>query len=121
MFDTTFMTFGDKVYRVNENNTSFSRKRLTMVDEQGNEWYRYDTPRWEYSIDEIVYCGKVVVTSLGETSDQLEMRTQMHFKYPNGEIYWEYEDDLKEAMDFFSTLEEAHQRIAQMKECRAYK
>lgn len=116
MIDFESLKFGDKVYVAKEENHSFRVKKIRMVDAEGIEWYRYDKPRWTFSIEEIVYCGKVTFIEEGEVRFDEDRETQYHFKYPNGQIHYEYNNeydiDLKE---WFHTREEAEARIEELK------
>jgi phosphoribulokinase len=110
------LTFGDIVYKVIEKNHVMKQKRLTMTDANGDEWHRYDRDRFEYSIEEIEYVGKVRHHEEGEVRFNEEYLTEFHFKYPNGQIYFEHEHYLK---DWFTTREVAEENIELLKAYRA--
>lgn len=114
------MNFGDVVYAVKETNNAFSKKRITMIDENGIEWYRYDREHWEYSITEIVYCGRVEFQEFGEVWFGEDRQTEFHFKYPDGQIFIEYLKDICEFEQWFHTREDAEAYIKERKEDRAY-
>jgi hypothetical protein len=113
----TKLKFGDVIYIVKETNNAFIKKKLTMIDENGIEWYRYDRDNWEYSIEEIVYVGSVELIVKGEVDDT-RRGNEMHFKYPNGDIYYEYEKEAENIEDWFSTREEAETYIEELKKLR---
>jgi hypothetical protein len=111
------LTFGDIVYKVVEKNNMMSQKRLVMTDVDGAEWYRYDIDRFEYSIEEIEYVGKVTHHEEGEVRYDEDRYTEFHFKHPGGEIYdYDNEHYLK---DWFTTREDAEAEIARLKELRS--
>lgn len=49
--------FGTKLYQVEEINKRFSAKKLEMVDDDGNRWYRYEEPPVQFNINEYKYVG----------------------------------------------------------------
>lgn len=105
------MKFGDKVYLIKETNNAFRKNRITFTDADGNEWHRYDLPNWEYSIEEIVYCGKSTYIEDGEVRFDEDNMTKLHFKYPDGQIYFEYEEDVADYNNWFTTKHEAEEYI----------
>lgn len=107
------LKFGDDVFVVHIKNNAFAKKRITMTDEHGIEWSRYDRDHWEYSIEQIQYCGKVSFVEEGEVRFNEERETEYHFSYPNGQIHPSYQyDDMD---DWFCTREEAEQHIEELK------
>ena len=107
------LKFGADVYIVKIKNNAFAKKRITMTDENGIEWSRYDRDHWEYSIEQIQYCGKVTFIEEGEVRFNEELETEYHFRYPNGQIHPSYQyDDMD---DWFCTLAEAEQYIEELK------
>jgi hypothetical protein len=62
---------GDLVYTVESvyHWINGHRQRLTMIDDEGNEWHRYDKPGIEYHVDTWAVKGKVVTTFEGELPD----------------------------------------------------
>lgn len=108
------LKFGDNVYVVHIKNNAFAKKRITMADENGIEWYRYDRDHWEYSIEQIQYCGKLTFIEEGEVRFNEELENEYHFRYPSGQIHQSYQyDDID---DWFYTQEEAEQHIKELKE-----
>ncbi len=120
MIDFKALTFGDKIFIAKEKNHVFSQQRLTMIDAEGTEWYRYDRDRFSYEIVEITYCGKVTFLHEGEVRlDEDRAATQYHFRYPDGQIYYEYDNEYDlELIEWFHTREEAETRIAELKAMR---
>lgn len=107
MIDISKFKFGDIVYEVNEHNNSFSKKKLKMIDAEGNEWFRYDRPQYEYPIHELVYCGKVIMVVSGDVYKDNIYETQYHFRCNNNEITYEYEGVIPKIDYWFATKEEA--------------
>jgi hypothetical protein len=112
------LKFGDKVYVVKEDNHVFAQKRITMIDTDGIEWYRYDRDRFTYEIEEITYCGKVTFIARGDVRFDEDKQTEYHFKHSDGQIYPEYDEtdifDIDRKKWFYSR-EEAEARIEQLK------
>lgn len=115
MIDPNGMQLGDAVCVVNEKNNWFRREKIKFVDENGIEWYRYDRDHYEWSISELVYCGKVTVIEEGEVDKDHDRQDQMHFKYPDGVICYEYTRSIHENENWFHTREEAATYIEQQK------
>lgn len=92
MIDFKALTFGDKIFIAKEENHVFAQKRITMVDADGIEWYRYDRDRFTYEIETITYCGKVTFIEEGEIRFDEDRGTEYHFKHADGQIYLEYDD-----------------------------
>lgn len=106
MIDANKLNLGDVVYIVNERNNAFTKKKLKTVV-KGVEWFRYDRDHWEYTVAKIVYCGHVTVINTGEVDPDHDRQNQMHFKYEDGNIYYEYEKDVNALEDWFHTRQEA--------------
>jgi hypothetical protein len=120
MIDFKNLKFGDKIYIAKEANHVFAQNRITMKDANGIEWYRYDRDRFTYEIEEIEYCGKVTFVEEGEVRFDEDRDTQYHFKYSDGQIY--YENDYPANFDtkeWFHTREEAEAKIEELKLIRS--
>ena len=118
MLDIEILKFGDTVFVVNEINNAFSKKKLKKVI-KGVEWFRYDRDHWEYSISEIVYCGRVTYIEEGEVRFDEVRQEELHFKYSDGQIYSEYLELIPEFEEWFHTREEAEKYIEELKVKRA--
>ncbi len=57
---------GDKFYEVVEDPNAFSRKKISMTDDNGIEWYRYDKPIRSYRIQAWTIVGIVTPVVEGE-------------------------------------------------------
>jgi hypothetical protein len=62
------INIGDLIYTVEEiyNWANGSQKRLTMIDDEGNQWHRYDKPSVEYYVATWVVKGKITQLFEGE-------------------------------------------------------
>lgn len=120
MIDFKSLKFGDKVYIAKESNHMMHQNRITMRDANGIEWYRYDRDRFTYEIEEVTYCGKVTFIEEGEIRSYEDRETEYHFKYPDGQIYFEHEyDNNYDTKDWFHTHKEAETRIEELKAFRS--
>lgn len=115
MIDISKFRFGDIIYQVAEESTSFYKKRIYMTDAEGNEWFRYDRPDYIYSIDELVYCGKVIHVVSGDVDKDNIYETEYHYRYEDGKIHYEYDSEIPKIHYWFATREEAEAYIAQEK------
>jgi hypothetical protein len=112
MIDFKTLNFGDRIYVVDEQNNAFIKKKIHMTDESGNTWFRYDRDHWEYSISEIVYCGKVTYVEEGKVRFSEDRLIEYHFLHPDGQIYYENEPGYNDDFDnWFTTREEAEKYI----------
>jgi len=50
---------GNTVYKLELNNNLMRRKKLSMVDSEGNEWSRYDRPMWTFTVTAMKICGSI--------------------------------------------------------------
>jgi hypothetical protein len=106
------LNFGDKIYVVDEKNNAFTKKKIQMIDNSGNKWFRYDRDNWEYSIEEREYCGKVTFVEEGEVRFDEDRLTEYHFRHPSGQIHGETDPSWPEDFnDWFTTREEAEKYI----------
>lgn len=53
------LKIGNVVYQLDINNNVARRKKLVMIDSEGNEWYRYDKELWTYTVIPMKICGSV--------------------------------------------------------------
>jgi hypothetical protein len=118
MIDPENLSFGDVVYAVKETNNAFRKKKIKMIDADGVEWSRYDREQWEYSVDELVYCGRVTFEVTGEVPVSEGHEEEMYFKYPDGSIYSEYYESIAECDRWFPSREQADSCIEELKESR---
>jgi hypothetical protein len=66
---------GDVIYTVEEvyNWASGKQKRFTMIDDEGNEWHRYDKPSVEYYVVTWLVKGKITNKFEGDLPDKEEI------------------------------------------------
>lgn len=117
MIDYKSLNLGDVVYIVTERNNGFKKKKITTVVD-GVEWFRYDLDHWEYTVAEIVYCGRVIIIIKGNVELDHDCQNQMHFKYSDGNIYYEYEKDIGDLAEWFHTRAEAETYAVEMRELK---
>lgn len=53
------LRIGNTVYKLDLNNNVYRRKKLSMVDSEGNEWYRYDQELWTFEVTPMSICGVI--------------------------------------------------------------
>lgn len=111
---------GDKFYKIQEKLNTFSRKKVTMTDADGVEWYRYDKPIRSYSIDEHTIVGIVrpVVEGVVGGDDDPHSRGEFTFIHcvsdAHGETVYDAErlnEYLDAAAYFFYTQDQAELHI----------
>lgn len=107
---------GDKFYLVCEQINSFSRKKISMTDEYGIEWYRYDNPIRSYAIEEWDIVGRVVPQIEGELveCDWSTPETVLHCKSAsNTDALTETDlsSFINAAQYYFTTKQSAQDRI----------
>ena len=94
------LMLGDTVYQLHVNNHAWDKKRLEMIDADGNTWFRYDRPDYTYTITENTVIGRVVHVSewLGEPREPAQETTY----FLDDDSEW-YESDINRT-DSMSTL-----------------
>ena len=60
---------GDIVYHLETINNMLRKQRISMVDADGTEWYRYDRDDRTYEIHKYTHCGTVKYTTVGDIGD----------------------------------------------------
>jgi hypothetical protein len=107
------LEIGTKIYEVSEVCNAFSKQRLTMLDDEGNEWYRYDKPNFEYQVKEWTVIGSIKylvrgkLVSYEEDVEDGEIVYQLNDENGKEAVYSKYDTE-----DFFLNLEQA-KRIAE--------
>ncbi len=79
MIEVSTIRLNDVVYKVNEHNQFFNRKKVKMTDENGVEWYRYDRPILSYTVDEYQLEGIVSVAVIGKVKHPGSYEDEYHF------------------------------------------
>ena len=72
------MNIGDNLYCITKVINALSRNKIIMVDAQGVEWYRYDKPISEFSLETHTVVGRTIVTVEG-TIDENDMVENSYF------------------------------------------
>ena len=80
------MNIGDNLYYIAKVINALSRNKIVMVDEAGVEWYRYDKPINEFSLETHTIVGKVTVIVEG-TTDENDMVENSYFTDKGVTIY----------------------------------
>jgi len=121
------LNVGDKIYIVERKNNVLSRKKEQKVID-GEVWYRYDKPNFEYTIDEATIVGKLIPTVEGKWPANedgiMEQSIRYHYVLDDrdfgetlyeDEIYMD-EDSALYHPNIFITRERAEEYIELMKE-----
>ena len=106
------LSFGDTLYSVRTKHNVVNRNKVTMTDDSGIEWHRYDKPRVVYYIEKIVYTGKVIFVKEGEVGFDQDRLNEYYFKFEDGQIHLDYEYADETLDTWFTTEQEAEQYIA---------
>lgn len=113
------LELGTKIYYVEDNHV-FSRKKIYMTDENGVEWYRYDTPLRTQRLIEYEVVGRVLRDIEGQVSDPEDL-TDVYYLNDgptvipadiNESDHWSgYFLDKEEALAWIESRREEAQRI----------
>lgn len=114
---------GDKFWRVNKvfNGLTGSRNKLTMLDADGNEWYRYDKDEVDFDIREVEIVGTFNAVIEGhsiwyeeEYLDKYAVRIDQHYEECcEDELDGEHEGHY---VSYWKTKEEAEEYIKVQRE-----
>jgi hypothetical protein len=114
---------GDKFWRVNKifNRLTGRQNKLTMLDADGNEWYRYDKDTVEFDLRQVEVVGKYTAIVEGhnmwyedEYCDRYAMKIGDHY-----DEVWEDELDGEHQghyVAYFQTKEDAEEYIKEQSE-----
>lgn len=114
---------GDKFWRVNKifNRLTGRQNKLTMLDADGNEWYRYDKDTVEFDLRQVEIVGKYNAIVEGhnmwyedEYCDRYAMKIGDHY-----DEVWEDELDGEHQghyVAYFQTKEDAEEYIKEQSE-----
>ena len=72
---------GDVLYKVRENNNIFERKRITMKDDDGLIWHRYDMPIRSFEIERYKVIGIIKFNIEGTV-----ISCSDNYEFKNGDI-----------------------------------
>lgn len=120
MIDFDSLQIKDEIYVVDRQINVVSRKRFTMVDENGVEWHRYDKSKISYSIAKAQLLGKASRVISGQFPEEyMEFLDvcRWYFKGEDGKEYsvFDYETAVEEQLamfpKYFYTEQEAEQFV----------
>jgi hypothetical protein len=100
------MNVGDKIYFVCHTSNFFNRNKLSMTDEAGNTWYRYDRPARIFELQTHVVIGKILVIVEG-TIDEHDMLENSYYT-DHGVVVYQSDIDCDSLPSWFT---DEHQAI----------
>ena len=131
MLNKEDLTVRQIVYRLTMRTNAFKRNnnKHTMTDAVGNEWYRYDLPKWTFKVEPMVIVGYVKHVVRGELPDYAETEDDFYLKYVfggepeiGGETLFYEESTLLGGIDnteeFFLSVEDAEAKGRHISEKR---
>lgn len=78
---------GDIFYVPKVTCNALSKRKITMTDSEGIEWYRYDKSNWTGEVQKVTLVGVETVTIEGKVSEWTqEPSVTLYFEFPNGTI-----------------------------------
>jgi hypothetical protein len=80
------MNIGDNLYCISKVINALSRNKIVMIDEAGIEWYRYDKPINEFSLETHAIVGRTIVSVEG-TIDENDMIENSYFTDKGVTVY----------------------------------
>lgn len=106
---------GKMLYRLQIENNMHSRRKVTMIDADGNEWHRYDKNLWTHTICPMNICGLIKQVTKGIVDEAHIEQDSYHLKQVNDKkdsisVYYSSElvdDDPSSWTQFFSHYEDA--------------
>lgn len=107
---------GRLVYKLTIDNNIHRRNKLSMVDSEGNEWYRYDQELWTFKVTPMNICGIIkqvvrgVVVSDNISEDEYHLRT-VNSTEDDIDFFVESQltdDDPRQWTQFFPWIEDAN-------------
>ena len=101
------LVIGNIVYHLVVNNNAIRRDKITMVDDAGVEWFRYDKPIWSYRVIPMKICGTVKHLVRGVVLHDSGLDTEYHMCHvpdPDGKAdgsinYWDEPELIKPYSD----------------------
>ena len=72
------MNIGDTLYYIRDTSNFMSRQKLSMTDDSGNTWYRYDTPIRSFDLETHTVVGKISVTVEGDIDENEMIENSYH-------------------------------------------
>jgi hypothetical protein len=109
------MNIGDKIYCISVTTNAFSRQKIKMVDADGIEWYRYDKPIVEISMETQTIVGKISVYTEG-TVEEDEMLENQYYTDTGTKVYESEIGSTSYAPYWITDEETAKKILAQQRE-----
>jgi len=104
---------GDKLYFVNTKLNTFARQKIKMVDANGIEWYRYDKPVADITLETHTIVGSLEIKCHGEVpADEF---TEATYYTDLGQALYANEVDNNSLKTWFTKEEEAMQYLEYQK------
>ena len=75
------LRIGNTVYRLELDNNIIRRKKIYMVDSEGNEWYRYDKALWTFRVVAMKICGSIKQVVHGFVDGDSISEDEYHLNY----------------------------------------
>jgi len=72
---------GNTVYRLELDNNVLRRKKLSMVDSEGNEWHRYDRELWTFTVVPMTISGLIKQVVRGVVDLDSISEDEYHLQY----------------------------------------
>jgi hypothetical protein len=113
---------GDEFFHIQENLNFMSRKKITMTDADGVEWYRYDKPPRSFKIERNTVVGIVRPVVEGRLTEDDDVYSRGEFTFLHCEIDGDntatvvYDEEnlatyVKSGEYYFRTEEEAKAKV----------
>ena len=74
------LKIGNIVHRLVINNNMMKRNKICMIDSAGNEWFRYDIPRWTYDVESFKIVGAVKYVASGVIDNSEDFENQYYLQ-----------------------------------------
>ena len=75
------LRIGNTIYKLEINNNINQRNKISMVDSEGNMWYRYDKDVWSYKVTPMYMCGSIKQLVRGVVNSLSVSENEYHFSY----------------------------------------
>lgn len=113
MINVDNLKLGDTIYHVSEV-YNFDRQLITMTDDFGYIWHRYDKDRLTYTISAMILVGRVVPVIEGEVLLDEDRYVELHFKLEDGQIDNLPIYDIQDNETMFHTKQEADKYLEEL-------
>lgn len=75
------LRIGNNVYKLEITNNTIRRKKISMVDSDGNEWHRYDRDTWTFKVSTMKICGSIKQVVGGIVNGDSVSEDEYHLNY----------------------------------------